>query len=51
MLDTGHCSAIDKYALAGVLHDDDAFEGWCAGGDDPMLPVIGALFRGYLDLA
>lgn len=51
VLDTGHGTGIDTRTLLGVIHDDDAFDSWCAQSGDPVLPVVGALFRGHPDSA
>lgn len=51
VLDTGHGTGIDTCTLVGVIHDDDAFNSWCAQSGDPVLPVVGALFRGHPDAA
>jgi len=51
VLDTGHGTGIDTHTLMGLIHDDAAFDSWCQESDDPVLPVIGALFRGHPDAA
>lgn len=49
ILDTGHGTGIDARTLKGVIHDEAAFARWAGEGADPVLDVIGPLFRGDLD--
>ena len=51
ILDTGHGTGIDAQTLKGVIHDEAAFARWAGEGADPVLNVIGPLFRGDLDTA
>jgi len=51
ILDTGHGTSIDVQTLNGVIHDEAAFAVWAGQGVDPVLHVIGPLFRGDLDAA
>jgi len=51
ILDTGHGTGIDVQTLKGVIHDEAAFARWAGEGADPVLDVIGPLFRGDLDAA
>ncbi len=51
ILDTGHGTGIDVQTLKGVIHDEAAFAQWAGEGADPVLDVIGPLFRGDLDAA
>lgn len=49
--DTGHGTGIDILTLKGVIHDEAAFALWASKGVDPVLDVIGPLFRGDLEAA
>lgn len=51
ILDTGHGTGIDVHTLKGVIHDEAAFARWAGECADPVLAVIGPLFRGDLDAA
>lgn len=51
ILDTGHGTGIDVHSLKGVIHDEALFARWASQGADPVLDVIGPLFRGDLDAA
>jgi hypothetical protein len=49
ILDTGHGTGIDVQTLKGVIHDEAAFARWTSESADPVLNVMGPLFRGDLD--
>lgn len=45
VLDIGSGMGIDSVTLRTVIHDDAAFTGWAASGQDDAAPVLDRLFR------